>query len=78
MVAGPLLLIQRTMAMRLRMNEALGLRGLLPDHAALPTIGRVSSVSEFIGDGDIVREVSSGHVRPSLVEELSCPNCGRI
>jgi len=31
----------------------------------------------FIVDSDIAREISSGHVRPSLVEELSNPNCTR-
>ena len=31
----------------------------------------------FIVDSDITREISSGHVRPSLVEELSNPNCAR-
>jgi hypothetical protein len=31
----------------------------------------------FIIDSDIAREVSLGHVRPSLAEELSNPNCAR-
>jgi|CXWL01.1.fsa_nt_gi hypothetical protein len=31
----------------------------------------------FIVDSDIAREISSGHVRPSLVEELSNPSCTR-
>ena len=38
---------------------------------------RRAIAARFIVDSDIAREISSGHVRPSLVEELSNPSCTR-
>jgi hypothetical protein len=45
-------------------------------HLWLACLRRAIAV-RFIVDSDIAREISSGHVRPSLVEELSNPSCTR-
>lgn len=47
-VASPLRLTQRPMAMRFRLDETLGLGGVLPDHVTLPTIRRVAPYARFL------------------------------